>query len=162
MLQKLLLILNLCAGVAFSGYTQEEDLPSSTVHFAFGAIPIDPPVLAFGAYADWFVFRKQTPDYVWPFLRAGGGLRGSTSFSDVYVVVQGGALINLNLWLENTNRHHFELAAGYFAQPRPWQLPPVSAVVGYRYQRPNGLRLIRAGVSYPEGLYLGVGFLIGG
>ena len=56
----------------------------------------------------------------------------------------------------SAKNHHFEVAAGlgwndFIGRPAKFTL-------GYRYQKPTGKFLLRAGLGLPDGLYLGAGF----
>jgi hypothetical protein len=63
--------------------------------------------------------------------------------------------------LSGKQNHHLELGAGFGAihydQWQSLQLVPVMAA-GYRYQKPNGGFLFRAGLSVPELLFISLGF----
>jgi hypothetical protein len=55
--------------------------------------------------------------------------------------------------------HHFEAAAGIIIVFNPYVLLfPLTANIGYRYQMPQKPWIIRTGVSWPEGIYAGVGY----
>lgn len=62
-------------------------------------------------------------------------------------------------WLSGTMNHHLELGTGIAYSPAYDEsfgfLP--AAQIGYRYQKPGGLLLFRAGIGVPEALYLSLG-----
>ena len=58
-------------------------------------------------------------------------------------------------------KHHFELGAGYvhYFNGEYKGTIPLTATMGWRIQKPGGRFMFRMGVSWPEGLYVGVGIL---
>ena len=62
-------------------------------------------------------------------------------------------------WLSGIDKHHLELGTGIAYSPAyddSFGFLP-AAQIGYRYQKPNGLLLFRAGIGVPEALYLSLG-----
>ncbi|SFT74005.1 hypothetical protein SAMN05216474_2066 [Lishizhenia tianjinensis] len=62
--------------------------------------------------------------------------------------------------LTGANNNHLELSAGYnrFFTGDLQGDYPLSGTMGYRFQKPDGLFIFRTGVSFPEAVYLGLGF----
>jgi hypothetical protein len=62
-------------------------------------------------------------------------------------------------WLSGTKNHHLEFGTGIAYSPAYEEsfgfLP--AAQIGYRYQKPGGLLLFRAGIGVPEALYVSLG-----
>lgn len=55
--------------------------------------------------------------------------------------------------------NHFELSAGFanfISGTFVWGFNPAGSI-GYRYHAPGDMLLLRVGVAYPEGVYLGLG-----
>ena len=62
-------------------------------------------------------------------------------------------------WLSGANNHHLELGTGIAYSPAyddSFGFLP-AAQFGYRYQKPGGMLLFRAGIGVPEALYLSLG-----
>lgn len=62
--------------------------------------------------------------------------------------------------LTGPNNNHLELSAGYnrFFTGDLQGDYPLSGTLGYRFQKPEGLLIFRTGISFPEAVYLGLGF----
>lgn len=85
-------------------------------------------------------------------LRIGGGYWSSWS-NESY------NFIGTANWLSGTNNHHLELGTGIAYSPAYDEslgfLP--AAQIGYRYQKPGGVLLFRAGIGVPEAIYVSLG-----
>jgi len=85
------------------------------------------------------------------FIRAGAGLlRGHDEDSGEYLFAQYGYILG-------KNNHHFEISAGPAFIRTTWNDIPFSASGGYRFQKPNGWFIFRAGAAYPELYFLSAG-----
>jgi hypothetical protein len=62
-------------------------------------------------------------------------------------------------WLSGIDKHHMEMGVGIAYSPGyddSFGFLP-AAQIGYRYQKPEGLLLLRAGIGVPEAMYLSLG-----
>ena len=68
-------------------------------------------------------------------------------------------LVNL-VSLSGANKHHLELGAGprYVINGGLQGYLPFAATIGWRIQEPGGNFIFRMGVSWPEAVYIGLGF----
>lgn len=85
-------------------------------------------------------------------LRIGGGYWSSWG-NESYNIL---GTIN---WLSGKNKHHMEMGVGLAYSPEyddSFGFLP-AAQIGYRYQKPGGLLLFRAGVGSPEAIYVSLG-----
>ena len=62
--------------------------------------------------------------------------------------------------LSGANKHHLELGAGprYVINRGMQGYLPFAATIGWRIQKPGGKFIFRMGVSWPEAVYIGLGF----
>jgi hypothetical protein len=62
--------------------------------------------------------------------------------------------------LSGANKHHLELGAGprYVINGGLQGYLPFAATIGWRIQEPGGNFIFRMGVSWPEAVYIGLGF----
>ncbi len=97
---------------------------------------------------------KSNPDKFFKYtsIRLGGGTWSSWGN-------EGFNIFSTINWLSGTNSGHFEMGFGLAFSPTYddsyYFLP--AAHVGYRFQKPDGLLIFRAGVGVPEALYLSLG-----
>ena len=141
-------------------YAQDHFATRTTGHLTMGIAPLERPQITFGGYGEYFLRKDDGSKHVSPFVRGGFGVIGGDDNSDFFWSAQLGILLHHLGWVETNGKHHVEVAGGYMHRGWPWTLPPAHMHMGYRYQRPNGLNLYRIGLSYPEGVYFGAGFLI--
>lgn len=89
------------------------------------------------------------------FLRAGVGGYATWGDGGEYVLGQLGILTG-------RKAHHFEAGAGvYAALSGDLQgTLPLTASLGYRIQKPGGNFIFRTGASWPEAVYVGIGFAL--
>ncbi|SFT74019.1 hypothetical protein SAMN05216474_2067 [Lishizhenia tianjinensis] len=61
--------------------------------------------------------------------------------------------------LTGAKNHHLEasIGANFFFGDALIEEIPLGANLGYRFQKPQGIFLLRTGISYPEGVYVGIG-----
>jgi len=83
------------------------------------------------------------------FARAGAGILAGHD-SGEHLFVQYGILLG-------GKNHHFELSAGPALIRTQLNSIPFSAAGGYRFQKPQGWFIFRAGAAYPELYYLSFG-----
>ena len=91
-------------------------------------------------------------------LFARGGFGGFATYGDqgTYLLIEPGLLIGAkNSHLEFSTGLNIYLNDGEFVNF------PLSGTLGYRYQKWDGKLLFRAGIAWPEGVYLGLGLLLG-
>ena len=63
-------------------------------------------------------------------------------------------------YLHGRNAHHLDADFGcrfFTANDRGFSELALAAHLGYRFQRPAGLLVVKAGIGSPEGIYLGIG-----
>jgi hypothetical protein len=83
------------------------------------------------------------------------GFGGYSTWGDEgnYILGQFGILLG-------ANKHHLELGAGprYVINGGIQGYLPFTATIGWRIQKPGGKFIFRMGVSWPEAVYIGLGF----
>jgi uncharacterized membrane protein (Fun14 family) len=90
------------------------------------------------------------------FVKAGVGAYALWGIGGLFTLAQYGILTG-------KNKHHLEIGAGpnYFINgdlKGTGGLLPFTATVGWRIQKPGGNFLFRMGASWPEAVYIGLGF----
>jgi len=100
------------------------------------------------------LWQKQKVAYL---TKIGMGKYSGWASEGSYLIAKGGALIGKSY-------HRLELAGGviwynarFTGERRLKDLNPIFNA-GWRFQNPNKHLSFRAGLSFPEGIYLGVGF----
>lgn len=86
------------------------------------------------------------------FINLGVGRRYAYEELSQYIIAQYGLLTG-------AKSHHLEIATGvkyYYKGDEQGKLP-LSSMVGWRFQKPDGLLVLRAGLGYPEIIYFGLG-----
>ena len=83
------------------------------------------------------------------------GIGGYSTWGDEgnYILGQFGIL-------SGANKHHLELGAGprYVINGNIQGYGPFTATIGWRIQKPGGNFIFRLGASWPEAIYVGLGF----
>lgn len=151
---KKFLFLLLCICVTLNSLTQDsvnqnERFKSNNITLSAGTAVIWHSATVF---YERMLKQKMWDKNIASFVKIGGGYIIEWSFDPEYggpsVIAQYGLLFG-------PRAHHFELGLGLSYDS--FLMRPFSFTTGYRFQRPNKSLVLRAGLSFPEGAYLGFG-----
>lgn len=154
-MKKTLLFFLLVINISVNGLSQ--DTPGQNATFKPNNITISAGTTVIWHSATLFYERmlnqKMWGENIASFARIGGGYIIEWSFDPDYgspsVIAQYGLLFG-------QKAHHYEVALGLSYDG--FLSRPFSFSTGYRFQRPHKPLVIRAGLAYPEGAFLGFGF----
>ncbi|MEQ9375010.1 MAG: hypothetical protein RIG68_07535 [Imperialibacter sp.] len=137
-----------CIQSVYAQEDQTQDVGLNKNGF-YGAAGIVPFYLTATAYYERILGQKKV---VTSFVKVGYGVYSSWGGGGRYVLAQYGILTG-------KKNNHFELGAGpnWFLKGDFEGRLPVTATMGYRFQKPAGDFIFRTGVSIPESVYIGVG-----
>ena len=87
------------------------------------------------------------------FVKVGFGAEAHWEGEGMYILAQYGLLTG-------AKTHHLEIGLGpnYFISGELKESPPISGTIGWRIQKPKENFIFRMGASWPEAVYLGLGF----
>jgi len=88
------------------------------------------------------------------FARVGYGIYASWNDEGNYLIGQVGVLLG-----KKNNFFEFGIGGTHIREDLAG-LFPISGTLGYRFQNPNSLINFRAGVSFPEAIYIGFGITL--
>lgn len=111
--------------------------------------------VAFGTATVYYERRFNSNGRLSSFIKIGAGayaLPGSGSGGQ-YILAQYGLLTG-------SKKHHLEMGIGpnLFLNGEWRDNAPFTATIGWRIQRPFDNYIFRIGASWPEGIYIGIGF----
>ena len=103
-------------------------------------------------YYERMLRRNAQPSKISTFIKAGFGAAGYWEGESQYILGHYGILTG-------TKKHHLEVSAGFVKAIGEGfdDFFPLSGLVGYRLQKPEGHFVFRTGVGWPEAFYLGLG-----
>lgn len=108
-------------------------------------------------YEKIYSLRKRKETY-FRFTKFGGGVLPNHFFENGGSKITPFISVQFGL-LKGANSHYFEVGGGIILINNIYALSlPVIANIGYRYQSSTGKCMIRSGLNWPEGLYIGLGY----
>ena len=105
-------------------------------------------------YFERMIKQKMWNRNISSFVRVGFGAEAHWEGGGMYVLAQYGLLTG-------AKTHHLEIGLGpsyFISGDLKGDVPPISGTVGWRIQKPGRNFIFRMGASWPEAVYLGLGF----
>ena len=140
------LLLLLFCSPSFSQENQVDNYGLTPIS-VYGSVGISGAWVTASGYIEAII---MTPSYVNPFLRVGLAASGGLAVG-THIALEGGILFG-------EGNSHFEILGGWHHGISEWyDFLPYGGSVGYRYQKPQGGFIFRAGIGYTEGISIGIG-----
>lgn len=129
-------------------YAQHERFNKNALYGSFGVSKF----FTVTAFYERILTQKKGPS---TFLKVGNGTYGGYAESGKYILLHYGILTGIK-------KHHLEISAGvnhFYSEKdnRSQSNTPFSGTIGWRLQKPGKHFVLRSGISWPEGLYFGLG-----
>lgn len=149
---KILMIIIFTAGLtAFQTKAQDMNLRSNAV---YGNVGIGGFYFTATAYYERILKQNLGDKNLAAFVKGGYGAEAHWGVGGPYVLAQLGLITG-------AKTHHLEISAGpsfFLSGDLQGDYPPLSATLGWRVQKPNGIGMFRMGAAWPEAVYIGFGF----
>jgi hypothetical protein len=123
---------------------QKSDFNKNSIHASIGTVVLYSTI---NCYYDRVIFERNKNKTTLGLLRLGYGRFGGIENGGGQYILQSGIL-----------RGYFEGLLGFSIRPQDGDEAVKPAIsLGYRWQKPDKNLLFRAGIAYPESIYLGLG-----